>query len=154
MGMVTALAACSQLSATGIELRADRSLRITEPHERERVSVPFQLTWIDDRPEAGGSYAVFVNQPPMPPGSSVAWVARDDDVCRADPACPGEDYLHRRGVTVTAATTLMVDVVPREVGGRSTGYEEITVVRLRADGRRVNETSAFVRVRLEERDTL
>lgn len=138
------LAGCSQFSDSGLQLRQDRSIEFVEPAERATVDAPFELAWTDaERPE-GTRYAVVINQSPMPPGEDLSWFTRDDDACERIPTCPTVDDLRRRGVIVTDEPRAEVVVVPSAIGGRETGWDEFTVIRIDADGMRSSE-AAFVR---------
>lgn len=141
LGAATLIAGCSQFGTTGIQLRVDTSITITSPIDRSNVTVPLQVSWIDDAPTDGGSYVVLIDSAPMPPGEDVAWFARDDDECRTVPSCPDERWLARRGITVTTETSVSIEIVPPPT--RDGAAQEVTVVRLGPDGRRSDE-AAFV----------
>jgi hypothetical protein len=144
IGAASTLAGCSQFSSTGLQFRQDPSIEFVGPPERSAVAVPFELAWIDtDRPP-GTRYAVVVNQAPMPPGEGLDWFTRDDDVCERTPGCPTVDDLRLRGVIVTDEPRAEVAIVPMVIGGRVTGQDEFTVIRIDGDGVRISET-AFVR---------
>ena len=152
--LVTSTAGCSQFSTTGLRLRNDPSIHIVSPDDGADVAAPFTVAWTDtDRP-AGTRYLVVVNRVPMPPGEDLSWFARDDEICERRPGCPDADYLRLRGVLVTDATAIEIEIVPDVVGGRDTDLDEIVVVRIDAGGRRVDEASFKVRVDVAARSRL
>lgn len=146
--MLVVLAGCSQFGVEGLGLRADRSLSITAPATRARVSTPLLVEWTDTAPRPGGSYLVLIDRSPMPPGETVRWFAKGDDDCAATPTCPDELYLARRGVAVAASTSVDITIVPPLTGSREGTFHELTIVRLDADGRRDGETAAFIQFKV------
>lgn len=148
------VAGCSQFSTTGLRLRSDDSIDIVTPDDGDEVTAPFTVTWTDtDRPD-GTRYLVVVNRVPMPPGDDLSWFARDDEVCERRPGCPDEEYLRLRGVLVTDTPEVEIEIVPDVVGGREADLDEIVVVRIDADGTRLDESSFVVRVDVAERSGL
>ncbi|MEZ5220576.1 MAG: hypothetical protein R2743_03715 [Ilumatobacteraceae bacterium] len=145
------VAGCSQFSTTGLRLRSDDSIRIVAPGDADDVAAPFTVTWTDDGRPPGTRYLVVVNRVPMPPGHDLSWFARDDEVCERRPDCPDESYLRLRGVLVADTTSIDVEIVPDVVGGRDADLDQIVVVRIDGDGRRLDESSFVVRVDVADR---
>jgi hypothetical protein len=139
--VLVVLAGCSQFGVDGLGLRADRSLSITAPANRSRVTTPLHVEWTDTAPKPGGSYLVLIDRSPMPPGETVQWFAKGDADCATTPTCPDELYLARRGVTVATNTSVDIAIVPPLKGSRKGTFHELTIVRLDADGRRDGETA-------------
>ncbi len=140
--VVVVLAGCSQFAVDGLALRADRSLSITAPSSRSTVPTPLHVEWTDSAPRPGGSYLVLIDRAPMPPGETVRWYAKRDADCAATPTCPDGLYLARRGVTVSATTSVDIAIVPPLTGSKKGTYHELTIVRLDAHGRRDGESGA------------
>ncbi|HAP74751.1 MAG TPA: hypothetical protein DCR14_01550 [Acidimicrobiaceae bacterium] len=147
-------AGCSQFSTTGLRLRQDRSIDIVEPADGADVATPFRVRWTDtDRP-ANTRYAVIVNRVPMPPGEDLTWFARGDEVCERQPDCPDERYLRLRGVIITDDPEATVEIVPPVVGARESELDEIIVVRIDADGQRLDEAAFVLRLDVAPREGL
>lgn len=146
-----AVLTCTACIPQGLAFRLDDRLTITAPQDRAAVSLPLTIDWdIEDfavvEPggaprEDAGYFAVFVDRAPVPPGESLAHVARDDTGCRTDPACPDTEYLVARGIYTTTDTQLVLEQLPRgDQGGRE--RHTATIVLLDAAGVRLGE-SAF-----------
>lgn len=146
---VAVLTGCGQFATDGLLLREDRSLAITTPADRAWVPLPLEVAWTDSEPRPGGSYVVLIDRAPMPPGESVRWFAKGDADCAATPSCPDTMYLARRGITVTDDTSVSIAIVPPLTGSRSGNFHVLTVVRLRADGRRDGEGAATTSFKLD-----
>jgi hypothetical protein len=142
---------CTGCVPQGLAFRLDDRLTITAPQDRDVVSLPVTITWeVEDfavvepgtQPREGAGYfAVFVDRAPVPPGETLAHVARDDTGCREDAGCPDAEYLAARGVHTTTATSLVLDQLPRGEEGRRERHTA-TIVLLDGAGRRLGE-SAF-----------
>lgn len=141
--VVALLLGCLALAACvpqGLAFRVDDRLTFRSPEDRSTVTLPVTLEWTI-RDFDGESFAVFVDRPPMPPGETLRWVARDDRSCREDDGCPDEAYLNERHVYPTTRTRLVLEQVPRGDEGRRERHRAVVVL-LDADGRRMGE-SAF-----------
>jgi hypothetical protein len=149
--VVMLLTGCSQFALSGLALSADRSISITSPSDRGRVTKPLGVSWTDRAPRPGGSYVVLIDRTPMPPGETVRWFARGDADCATTPTCPNALYLARRGITVTTATSATIAIVPALGRAQARGYHELTVIRLDPDGRRDGETAATVQFKVAGR---
>lgn len=145
---------CQQFAASGLQLRSDETIRIVEPRERDVVTTPFELRWTDDDRPAGSSYAVVINRAPPPPGEDLGWFARDDERCTRDPACPTERDLELRGVITADEPSVEVAIVPGVLGGRDTGEDEFTIIRVGPDGRRSTEAAFTIRLDVEDGNSL
>lgn len=150
LGLLAVLA-CTACVPQGLAFRIDDRLTITAPADRATVTLPVTLSWeVEDFQvvEPGGEprkdtgyFAVFVDRAPVPPGETLAWVARDDTGCRADDGCPDAEYLAARGIYTTTGTRLVLEQLPRGKEGRRERHTA-TIVLLDAAGKRIGE-SAF-----------
>ena len=114
----------------------DERLEILEPPQRVKVTLPVTVRWriegFESTGEDGrsdptaGSFAVFVNRTPVPPGEPLSWLAREDRRCKAIPGCPDEVYLADRNA----------------YKGHET--HEVTIVLLDGRGRRIGESAWHV----------
>ena len=146
------------LLATGcvsqdLAFRIDDRVEIVAPSDRAEVSLPITIDWeVADfdvvEPgspvrEDAGYFAVFVDRAPVPPGKTLAHVAKDDTGCREADGCPDAEYLSSRGIWTTTDTQLVIDQLPR-TGDDDDRRERhtATVVLLDASGARIGE-SAF-----------
>lgn len=140
---VLVLAVSLSLSACvpqGLAFRTDTRLKIVAPKDRSTVSLPVTLTW--HVRDFAGSFAVFVDASPVPPGKKVAWVARHDGSCLEAEGCPDAAYLAERGVYTTTATTLRLDKLPSANVVKGRERHRATIVMLDGSGARQGE-SAF-----------
>lgn len=145
----TALGGCS---VHDVAFRQDDRLSFVTPRDRSEVALPVTIRWrVEDfAVPADGSFAVFVDRPPQPPGKPLAWLARNDDACRADDGCPGPAWYADHDVHPTTATSLTLDQLPdRTDGGRE--RHEVTVVLLDAAGRRISETGWTLELEVRRR---
>jgi hypothetical protein len=128
-------------AVTGIAFRQDDRLSFVTPDDRAEVTLPFTVEWEteDFDVPADGSYAVFVDRAPQPPGKTLEWLARNDDSCRTDDGCPDEAWFTERDVFPTTETEITIERLPARADDRRERHE-ITVVLLDRDGVRVAET--------------
>jgi hypothetical protein len=121
----------------------DDRVTITAPKDRASVRLPVTLRWTST--DFDGTYAVFVDRAPVPPGRDLRWLARDDELCDSTPGCPNDAWLRDRAVFATPDTSLTIDELP-DLNGDSDRREfhEATVVLLDRDGRRVGEAAFTV----------
>ncbi len=139
---------CGQFGATGLDLVVDDSIEITTPRDRATVGRPLEIAWTDADAEPGDSYAVLIDRSPMPPGEPVEWFARDDETCAVSRGCPDALWLARRGITVTDATSAVIEIVPAP--DEDTAGSVLTVVRLGPTVAATARGAASVTVDLEE----
>ena len=151
-GAVLVLACLPSCAINDLAFREDTRLSITSPSDREEVSLPMTLEWetTDDLP-AGTTFAVFIDRSPPPPGRSVRWLFRDDDVCERDPTCPDEEFLADRHVYVTDETSVTIANVRRGRDDDRRELHEAAIVLIGRDGDRLGE-AAFIREFAVERE--
>ena len=140
----------SGCAVRGIAFREDDRLSFVSPGDRDEVTLPVTITWeVDDFdvPE-DGSFGVFVDRAPQPPGKSLEWLARNDNTCRPEDGCPDEEWFAQRDVFRTTETEHTIDRLPARSDDRRE-LHEITVVLLDADGRRVGETGWTLELQVE-----
>jgi hypothetical protein len=110
--------------------QSDR-LEIVQPKIYSTVREPLTLAWRahDFQAPRDGSFVVFVDRDPMPPGESLDYFARDD----------------REGIHVLDATTLSLGVLTQRVGvdPAERNHHDVTVVLVDRSGRRVGEYAGF-----------
>jgi hypothetical protein len=132
--------------AQGLSFRVDKRVEIVSPKDRAEVSLPVTLAWtvrdfnLKGAAPDGGSFAVFVDRAPVPPGEQLAWVARDDSSCE-QPGCPNAAYLAKLGVFETTDTSLVITEIPG-ARNRSNGKRDrhrAVIVLLDAQGARIGE---------------
>ena len=131
----------SACAVSGLSFRQDDRLSFVTPRDRSEVRLPVTVRWdVRDFDVPGdGSFAVFVDRAPQPPGKSLTWLARGDDACRAADGCPNAAWYAERDVFTTTNTAFTIERLPRQADGRR-DLHEVTVVLLDAAGRRVGET--------------
>jgi hypothetical protein len=127
-----------------LDFSRDERVSITQPQENDTVTLPLALSWTAKDYE--GRFAVFVDRSPMRPGKDLrSLVPREDEVCRANPRCPDEDWLAARGVYLTTVPSLVVPSVPdRRASKHQSDRHDVTIVFLDEHGRRQGE-GAFIR---------
>jgi len=126
---------------TGIAFRQDDRLSFVTPDDRAEITLPVTVTWkVDDFDvPTDGSYAVFVDRAPQPPGKTLDWLARNDDACRGADGCPDAKWFNERDVFPTKATSLELERLPARTDDRRE-FHEVTVVLVDRTGRRIGET--------------
>jgi hypothetical protein len=105
----------------------------------------FRITGPDGRATSdAGYFGVFVDTTPIPPGKTVAWVARDDRSCTSVPGCPDETYLADHHTYQTEETSFTMEQLPflDAYGGHEN--HEVTIVLLDGKGRRIGESAWYV----------
>lgn len=133
-------------SFQGLNFVQDDRVSILSPTDRQEVDLPVTLRW--DVRDFDGTFAVFVDRAPVPPGHTLDWLARDDDLCRARPGCPDEAWYHARYVYPTDATTLTLTELPELRADEGRLFHEATVVLIDRAGRRVGESAFTVQFEL------
>ncbi len=132
---------------------ADDTVRITSPAPLTTVTVPFAISW--SAPAGPDRYAVFVDLPPIGPGSSLKSLATQQ--CKSIPSCwPDPSYLAGLGVYLSGGptgggATVQVGqlIALRGVGAREVHPVHLaTIVRLDPAGhRRVGDAAWQVEFR-------
>lgn len=149
LGLTGALSGCVP---QGLAFRLDERLTFSAPEDRATVTLPVTIDWDirdfeitepggEPRKDAG-SFAVFIDGSPMPPGKPLSWVARKDKSCRASDGCPDAEYLSARGIYATTETELTLEQLPRSGDEDRRERHRATIVLLDARGTRIGE-SAF-----------
>lgn len=129
----------------------DERVEIVEPEDRSTVAFPVTLRWqVTDftvtgrdggkKPDAG-SFAVFVDRPPIPPGTTLEWYVQQDDSCGAS-ACGSVEKL--TDVYTTEQTSLKLTELSKlnERGGQE--RHEVVVVLMDGTGARIGESAFYV----------
>jgi hypothetical protein len=93
---LAAVAWLSGCSLSGLNFREDTRVDVIAPADRSQVALPLTVEWTVR--DFDGSFAVFVDRAPQPPGRSVAWLFRNDDGCI--PQLTGDDVRERHEATV------------------------------------------------------
>ena len=159
VALLLATATACGFGTAGLSFVADDRVSITSPRDREKVRLPVTLDWtVEDfgitQPGLGsgddqGYFAVFADRTPVPPGKTLAYVARDDRSCRRDDGCPDEEYLETRHIYTTTRTRLVLTTLPKTASDGRREFHDVTVVLLDSDGRRIGESAWHVRFELE-----
>jgi hypothetical protein len=134
--------------ADGLLFRKDQRVRIEVPARNEKVRLPLTVTWgLRDPADATGigSYAVFFDNDPQPPGKTLAHFARNDRACERTPGCPDLDYFAQRNIFVTEQPRLTIERLRPAPGVNLSRGErdrhEVTVIVLDREGKRASEAS-------------
>ena len=146
----------------GLAFRVDDRLTITSPKQRAEVSLPLTVSWeIRDFTVVGpggtpngdkaGYFAVFVDQPPQPPGKPLSWIARKDRTCRPTDNCPDAKYLAARHIFSTTDLHITFEQLPRPSLGKRKERHTITVILLDPAGKRIGESAFQVDVTLNRK---
>lgn len=136
----------------------DERVQIVEPNDRSSVTLPVTLRWevrdftVTDSdgqssPDSG-YFAVFVDRPPIPPGTTLAWFALQDDSC-GDQACGTVDNL--ADIYTTEKTTLELTRLPAPRQRDDVERHEVVIVLLDGTGRRIGESAFYVRFNFERK---
>ena len=131
----------SGCGVSGLAFRQDDRLSFVTPRDRSKVTLPVTVRWDarDFDVPGDGSFAVFVDRAPQPPGKSLAWLAHGDKTCRPADGCPNTTWYADRDVFTTTNTSFTIERLARQQDGRREMHE-VTVVLLDAAGRRIGET--------------
>ena len=127
-----------------LNFKEDERVTITAPGDRAEVQLPLTVTWTVR--DFDGTFGVYVDRAPQPPGKPQSWFAREDDQCASTPECPDEAYLAQRNVFATTDTSFLIERLPRPSSNapKRREFHEVTIVLLDSEGERIGE-SAFVR---------
>lgn len=149
LAIVLALVA-SGCGVSNLAFTQDDRLSFVTPDDRAEVTLPLTVKWrVEDFDVPGdGSFAVFVDRAPQPPGKPMEWHARGDDSCRPTAGCPDETWFAQRHIFPTTETELTIDQLPSRSDDRRE-LHEITVVLLDRQGRRVGETGWTLEFQVE-----
>lgn len=143
LALVLALAlVASGCGVTGLAFRQDDRLSFVTPDDRAEITLPVTVRWEVEDFEVGegaGSFAVFVDRAPQPPGKTLDWLARDDDTCRTEDGCPDATWFATRDVFPTIEREVTIEQLPARSDDRRERHE-VTVILLDEEGRRVGET--------------
>ena len=144
---------------SNLSFRVDTRVKITSPKNRSVVELPVALTWtvrdfdVKSSPtSSGGSFAIFVDRSPIPPGKKLSWLARNDSACTSKPTCPDPAYLAQLGVYQTTGTSLVLSSVKDESDSTSkTSRHFATIVLLDDEGKRIGEIAYNVNFELKRK---
>lgn len=143
-----------------LAFREDDRVRITDPGNRDDVTLPLTIRWtardfsVAGQGEAGGSFLVVIDRAPPPPRKGLDHFVSGDDSCReaARDFCLQPEYLAQKGVYRTTATELTVTSINRRTGvARAEEHRhEATVALLDAAGKRIGEAAWSVTFKVGE----
>jgi hypothetical protein len=157
--LTAGLAGCAT-SLNGLEFHNDNRLKITSPHENDKVASPFTLRWTmrDFTVAAAGEgsvntdtgyFAIFIDHAPVKPGQTLNAVNKNTPSCNHTMLCTTKSYLAREQVYTTTRDQLRIDSVADIVGNNeSTQYHTATVVLMDTDARRISESAWSVEFRM------
>ncbi len=150
-GLLLLASACAP---NGLAFVQDKRLEIVSPKARTTVELPvtvrwrvegFRITGPDGRTSTdAGYFGVFVDTTPIPPGKTLAWVARDDPSCTSTPGCPDETYLADHRTYQTVETEITFDLLPFLDAHAGHENHEVTIVLLDGTGHRIGESAWYV----------
>jgi hypothetical protein len=144
---LAAVAWLSGCSLSGLNFREDTRVDVVAPTDRSQVALPLTVEWTVR--DFDGSFAVFVDRAPQPPGRSVAWLFRNDDGCIEESGCPDAAFLQLRGIYLTDEPRLVIDTIPQLTGDDVRERHEATVILLDEDGERSGESAFSVEFEIE-----
>jgi hypothetical protein len=144
----------------GLAFRQDQRVKITAPAERADVRLPVRMSWSirhftpapadGSRSNDRGSFGIFVDRAPQPPGETFAWFFRRLPGCRHIADCLTGDRLEALGIYQTTHTTFDLAAVGRRAGAPrgEEDFHEVDVVLLDGSGRRIGESGDTVEFNL------
>ena len=154
----------SGCGVSGLNFKDDKRLSFVTPGDRAEVRLPVTIEWtVSDFDVTGpdgsarrdaGSFGVYIDRTPQPPGEKQEWLVRNDQMCKNDPSvCSNTDFLAQRDVHTTTETSFMIERLPLPSGNaqRRREFHDVTIVLLNGRGERIGE-SAFVRQFEVDRD--
>lgn len=149
----------SSCATSGLAFVQDERLEIISPRSHAKVTLPvtvrwsikdFRITGEDGRSDPhAGYFGVFVDRVPIPPGKTLAWIARDDGRCRAIPGCPDEVYFADRETYTTEQTSFTFERLPDQDAYQGHELHEVSIVLLDGTGRRIGESAWYVTLRYD-----
>jgi hypothetical protein len=153
----------SSCATGGLAFVQDKRLEITAPRGHDKVTLPvtvrwrvtdFRVTGKDGRSERdAGYFGVFVDRAPVPPGKTLAWIARDDKRCLATTGCPDESYFTDRHAYVTNDTSFTFRQLPDQSTYRGHEIHDVTIVLFDGTGHRIGESAWVVTLRYDRKVT-
>jgi hypothetical protein len=154
---VTFVVVASGCGVRGLNFKDDKRLEFIAPGDRAEVRLPVTVRWtVSDFDATGadgsqrrnaGSFGVYIDRTPQPPGEQQEWLVRNDQMCKNDATlCANVDFLAQRDVHTTTDTSFLIERLPLPSGDaeRRREFHEVTIVLLNGRGERIGE-SAFVR---------
>lgn len=160
-GPVLPLLLLVMLSVTACDVSSmafvrDDRVRIETPEDRGTVTLPVTVRWdvhdfeITGRngegQRAAGYFAVFVDRPPILPGTTLEWYATQEESC-GGAACGTVDNLAH--VYVTETTSVTFDQLPADRKKRDLERHEAVIVLMDGTGARIGESAFSVRFNFE-----
>jgi hypothetical protein len=139
-GVLAMVALAPACGVQGLSFVQDGRVKIVAPGDRAEVRLPVTVRWTSR--DFDGTYAVFVDRAPVPPGRTLAWLARDDELCDQTPDCPNAAWFRDRDVYATSTAEVTIDDLPDLTDGERRDFHEASIVLIDREGRRVGE-SAF-----------
>lgn len=143
----------------GLAFVKDERLEIVSPEPLSTVTTPVTIEWevhdfeitgeTGDARDDAGYFGVFVDRAPVPPGESLAWLARDDRRCLAAKGCPDRTYFADRDAYSTTETSFTLKNLPDLDAYQGHETHEVTVVLLDGTGRRTGESAWYVDFRYD-----
>jgi hypothetical protein len=152
VALVALLPACG---LHGLSFVQDDRVSIISPDDRAEVDLPLTVRWtVEDFDRKTGSFGVFVDRAPQPPGRTLAWLARDDEVCKATRGCPDAAYLAQHDAYRTRKTSFTVtEVQDLDRDNTQREFHEVTVVLLDDQGERIGESAFSVEFEVKGADS-
>lgn len=133
----------------GLSFVQDRRIDIVSPPDRATLALPIEVRWTAR--DFNGTYAVFIDRSPQPPGKPVQWLVRNEQGCRVQDGCPDEAFLAERDIHTTSATTFTVQRIRDVANAHSNPLHEVTVVLLDSKGDRIGESAFRVQFRVKRK---
>jgi hypothetical protein len=129
--LVAAVAAVPLSGCQSYLFRQSDRLVIISPQSSTSIREPLTIRWraTDFTAPRDGSFAVFVDRDPVPPGDGLADIAPRD----------------RQGIYVLDRTSLYLQALTPQAGvdPAEQNHHDVTVVMLDRDGHRIGEYAAF-----------
>ena len=138
--LVLLLALLPACSVHGLDFVQDRRVDIVTPGDRAKVALPTTIRWTAK--DFDGTYGVFVDRAPQPPGETFDWFARRYQTCKPASGCPDPAWFTDRWIFRTSKMSFVLRSVPELTGEEKHQFHDVTIVLLDRQGRRVGE-SAF-----------
>lgn len=153
-GLLVVALALTACVPDGLAFVQDERLEIVSPDPLTTVTTPVTIEWeVEDFRITGpdgsssddaGYFGVFVDGAPVPPGESLAWLARDDRRCLETEGCPDRRYFADRNAYSTTETSFTLRHLPDQDAYQGHERHEVTVVLLDGTGHRIGESAWYV----------